>query len=56
MAAWLTVEHDVRAALEGSASGRELIAHGWPDDVTIAAELDASAVVPVLSNGAFRPA
>jgi 2-phosphosulfolactate phosphatase len=56
MAAWLPVEHDVRAALEDSASGRELIAQGWPDDVAIAGELDASTAVPLLRDGAFRPA
>jgi 2-phosphosulfolactate phosphatase len=55
MAAWLPVERDVRAALEGSASGRELIAQGWPDDVTIAGELDASTALPLLCDGAFRP-
>ncbi len=43
------------AALAGCASGRELIDSGWPDDVTIAGELDASLSVPVLSDGAFRP-
>ncbi|TQM61593.1 2-phosphosulfolactate phosphatase [Humibacillus xanthopallidus] len=56
LAAWLTVEDDVPAALERSASGRELVAQGWPDDVRIAAELDASTAVPVLRDGAFRPA
>jgi 2-phosphosulfolactate phosphatase len=56
MAAWLTVEGDVGAALASTASGRELIDQGWADDVTIAGELDASRVVPVLRDGAYRPA
>ncbi|HET7801466.1 MAG TPA: 2-phosphosulfolactate phosphatase [Humibacillus xanthopallidus] len=56
MAAWLVVEHDVASALAATASGRELIAQGWPDDVAIAGELDRSTVVPVLRDGAFRPA
>ena len=39
--------------LLGSRSGSELTDHGYQDDVTIAAELDADAVVPVLSDGVF---
>jgi 2-phosphosulfolactate phosphatase len=56
MAAWRAVEGDVGAALSAAASGRELIAQGWPDDVAIAAELDTSSAVPVLHDGAYRPA
>ena len=56
MAAWLTVEGDVGPAMASTASGRELIDQGWADDVTIAGELDASRVVPVLRDGAYRPA
>ena len=55
MGSWLTVEDDVGGALTMAASGRELIEQGWPDDVTIAAELDTSSVVPVLRDGAYRP-
>jgi 2-phosphosulfolactate phosphatase len=40
-------------ALAMCSSGRELIVQGYPDDVAIAAELDHSAVVPVLTDGAF---
>lgn len=40
--------------LLGCASGQELVDAGFADDVRIAAELDASAVVPVLTDGAFR--
>jgi len=43
---------DVVAA---SASGRELIDHGWADDVGIAAQLDVSATVPVLIDHAYAP-
>lgn len=41
------------AELAACASGRELLDKGYPDDVTIAAELDASEHVPVLRDGAF---
>ena len=47
---------DVAAAVRECASGRELIQGGYADDVDIAVELDASTVVPVLIDGAFRPA
>jgi 2-phosphosulfolactate phosphatase len=36
------------------ASGAELIAEGFSDDVAVAVETDASSVVPVLVDGAFR--
>nr|BFF19645.1 hypothetical protein GCM10025730_31660 [Promicromonospora thailandica] len=39
----------------GSASGRELLDSGFADDVTIATDLDATDVVPVLMDGAFVP-
>jgi 2-phosphosulfolactate phosphatase len=39
--------------LAGCASGRELAEKGWAADVDWAAELDSSAVVPVLRNGVF---
>ncbi|EWT01229.1 hypothetical protein N865_05455 [Intrasporangium oryzae NRRL B-24470] len=51
--AWLGVAHRVEDALAASASGRELIDIGWPDDVEIAAEVDGSERVPVLRDGAF---
>lgn len=47
---------ELRALLCDSASGRELIARGFQDDVHLAAALDASAFAPELSNNAFmRP-
>ncbi|RIQ23852.1 2-phosphosulfolactate phosphatase [Jiangella rhizosphaerae] len=47
---------DIAATLRDCASGRELIAYGFPDDVAIAAERDHSDVVPVLAGGGFSPA
>ncbi|MDQ2796873.1 MAG: 2-phosphosulfolactate phosphatase [Actinomycetota bacterium] len=47
-AAYRLVERRVEAALRACASGVELIDSGYASDVTIAAELDASACVPVL--------
>ena len=52
-AAWLTVEDRIGDALHACASGRELVEQGWPDDVAVAAELDASDMVPVLTDGAY---
>jgi 2-phosphosulfolactate phosphatase len=47
------VEDRIGEALHACASGRELVEQGWPDDVAVAAELDASDVVPVLTDGAY---
>lgn len=44
------------AALHGCASGRELAAVGFADDVTAAAALDADAVVPLLGPDGFGAA
>jgi len=52
-AAWLAVQHRLDEALHACASGRELVEQGWPDDVAVAAELDASSLVPVLTDGAY---
>jgi len=35
--------------------GRELAGYGYPQDVEIAAEVDASDVVPTLAGEGFRP-
>jgi 2-phosphosulfolactate phosphatase len=42
------VEHIARTA-----SGRELLAQGWADDVGMAAAHDVSDVAPILRDGAF---
>jgi 2-phosphosulfolactate phosphatase len=47
---------DLEAILRGCTSGRELAARGYSEDVAWAADLDASPVVPVMVDGAFRPA
>jgi 2-phosphosulfolactate phosphatase len=43
----------IPAALAASVSGRELADAGFGDDVSIAAVVDATIVVPVLERGAF---
>ena len=50
------VRGDSVAQLRGCASGIELVEKGFGADVAIAAELDASSVVPVLTDGWFRRA
>ncbi|MFC9265891.1 2-phosphosulfolactate phosphatase [Streptomyces hydrogenans] len=52
---WAATEDPV-AALHGCDSGRELYEYGYPRDVEVAAELDASTAVPVLVDGAFQEA
>ncbi|MEU2508708.1 2-phosphosulfolactate phosphatase [Streptomyces sp. NPDC007863] len=47
---------DPAAALHGCDSGRELYEYGYPRDVEVAAEPDASTTVPVLADGAFTEA
>lgn len=47
---------DVAALLADCASGRELAAGGYADDVAVAAEVDACGTVPVLVDGAFTAA
>lgn len=56
LAAYESVSADLGAALLACASGRELVTKGFASDVTIAAELDASSEIPVLRDGAYRPA
>jgi 2-phosphosulfolactate phosphatase len=47
---------DVPALLADSVSGRELTVAGVPQDVELAGQVDASAVVPLLSAGVFAAA
>lgn len=51
--AFRAVEPHLADELAASASGRELAAIGFAGDVAVAAELDSSDVVPVLTHGAF---
>lgn len=44
---------DVAAAVVACSSGIELAEGGFADDVAVAVELNASAIVPVLTDGAF---
>jgi 2-phosphosulfolactate phosphatase len=53
-AAFLAARDDLPGWLAGSASGRELAARGWDDDVHAAAALDAEGVAPVLDGPAFQ--
>lgn len=53
VAAFTLVRGRIDEALAMCSSGRELVAQGYPEDVAIAAELDQSDVVPVLTDGAF---
>ncbi|MFG3533150.1 2-phosphosulfolactate phosphatase [Streptomyces sp. NPDC047917] len=47
---------DVVAMVAAGASGQELASGGFPEDVRIATQLDASDTVPVLIDGAFTAA
>ena len=53
-AAFAAAEPRLRERLEACASGRELGEIGFADDVRVAGELDASDVLPVLFEDAFR--
>ena len=46
---------DLARHLRACASGRELAALGFVDDVTLAAELDVSDAVPIFKRGAYTP-
>lgn len=55
-AVWLAVRADAAGALRTCASGVELRDKGFGADVEVAAEVDATDVVPVLTDGWFVPA
>ena len=52
--AYRAMQDDLVRTLHESISGRELAARGHSEDVRWAGELDASRVIPVLADGAFR--
>jgi 2-phosphosulfolactate phosphatase len=54
--AYRSVAGNVPGLLADSVSGRELAAAGVPGDVALAAEVDVSGVVPLLSAGVFAAA
>ncbi len=53
-AAYRHVAPNIREALFGCASGRELVGYGYSHDVEVAAEVDTSDAVPILIGEAFR--
>ncbi len=53
IAAFNRFKPDLRQTIASSASGRELIELGFPNDVGIASELDASTAVPLLKEDEF---
>jgi 2-phosphosulfolactate phosphatase len=53
VAAYAGVRDDLAAALPASVSGRELVEGGFERDVAIAAAIDVSEVVPVLTGESF---
>ena len=55
-AAFRAARDDLLGLLQTSSSGRELDAAGFGADVAIAAQLDATDLVPVLRDGAFQAA
>jgi 2-phosphosulfolactate phosphatase len=52
-AAFVAARPRLDEALAGCESGRELIARGFGDDVSAAAQLDVATAVPVLREGVF---
>lgn len=54
VAAFRAAAGDLRATLDASSSGRELIDAGFGEDVAIAAAIDATELVPELRDGAFQ--
>ncbi len=47
---------ELASMVRASVSGRELITGGFPDDVELAVEQDASTSAPLLTEGAYRAA
>ena len=55
-AAWMAAASCLPDTLKACSSGAELTAAGYESDVLLAAEGDVESVVPLLVDGAFRPA
>ncbi len=55
-AAYRDVADRIRELLPECASGRELVRYGYPQDVAIAAEVNASRAVPLLGTDSFTAA
>jgi 2-phosphosulfolactate phosphatase len=55
LVAFESARSNLENALASVPSGVELIARGFGNDVRYAAQLDASATVPILRDGAFIP-
>lgn len=53
---WESVAADVVRLLRATASGQELAARGWSEDLMFACEVGASSCVPLLRDGAFTNA
>ena len=51
--AFLVAEEDLETQLLQCGSGKELIERGYREDVLLAAELNVSDCVPILTNGAY---
>jgi 2-phosphosulfolactate phosphatase len=52
--AFLRHSVDIAGVIEASASGRELLARGWSEDVALATELGVSSCAPVLIERAYQ--
>lgn len=53
-ALWTQSVHSANRMIRECASGRELLARGWVDDLDFALDINASDTVPVLDQGAFE--
>jgi 2-phosphosulfolactate phosphatase len=53
MSAFLGAEPDLTELILQCGSGKELVARGFRDDVLLASQLNVSAGVPILQEGAF---
>jgi 2-phosphosulfolactate phosphatase len=56
VAAWRSANPDIRNLILKCSSGKELVAKGFEQDVTLATALDVDACAPVLRDGAYQRA